>query len=79
MRILSIIGGVLCKASIASAAYDQNVGFKALYYSGATHCDANKLKAWTCGTPCTKEPGVTSLTMVSNDAKGTLGFVAYNS
>jgi hypothetical protein len=76
-QLLALTLGALFAAT--NAAYSQTTGTKAVYYAAASHCSAATLKSWTCGAACQKDPGVVSVTPVINNAKGTYGFVGYNS
>lgn len=44
-------------AAIASANFDQQVAFRAMYYSGAAYCAKNTLDSWNCGEPCSANSG----------------------
>ena len=75
----NIIVGILTTAlSVVSAAYNPTAGLKGVYYSAASYCSAASVQSWSCGEPCSQEAGVTSITPIRNDAKGTFGYVAYN-
>jgi hypothetical protein len=74
-----IIVGILATAvSAVSATYNPTTGLKGVYYSAASYCTAASVQSWKCGEPCTSEAGVTNVTPIRNDAKGTFGYVAYN-
>ncbi len=74
---LLVLAGALF-AGLTSAAYSQATGIKSAYYSAAAHCSASTLKSWTCGVACQKNTGVTNVTPIINDAKGTYGWVGYS-
>jgi predicted lipase len=76
-QLLLVFAGALF-ACLTNAAYSQTTAIKSVYYSAAAHCSASTLKSWTCGVACQKDPGVTNVTPVINNAKGTYGFVGYN-
>ena len=73
-----VVAGLLSLASIVNSAYVPAIGFKSVYYSGATHCTAATLQSWSCGEACSKTTQLTSVTPIINDARGTYGFVGYN-
>ncbi len=68
-QLLVLLGALF--AGLTSAAYSQTTAIKSVYYSAAGYCSASSLKSWTCGPACQKNPGLTSISLVINDAKGT--------
>lgn len=76
---LIIVGLVTLAITTVEAAYSPAIGVKSVYYSSASHCSEATLKSWTCGTPCQKVPTVTNVTPIINNARGTYGFVGFNS
>jgi hypothetical protein len=65
--------------ALSSLIYDETIGLSAMYYAGSAYCNKDDLLNWACGEPCTVHAGVSQITEVSNEAKDTFGYVAYNS
>jgi hypothetical protein len=76
---LIVVGLVTLAVTTVEAVYTPAIGLKSVYYSSASHCSEATLKAWNCGVPCTKVPTVVNVTPIINNAKGTYGFVGFNS
>ena len=45
----------------ASPTYEPAIALKAAYYSASTYCKRAIIESWTCGTPCSNFPGVTTV------------------
>ena len=65
-------------ASVLAQDYNATLSKSILYYASATFCDESTLQNWNCGPACSSQPGVGSVTIVSDYLLGTFGFVAYN-
>ncbi len=76
---LVIVGLVALATATVEGAYTPAIGVKSVYYSAAAHCSEATLKGWDCGVPCDKVPSVVNVTPILNNAKGTYGFVGFNS
>ncbi|TNV76611.1 hypothetical protein FGO68_gene5194 [Halteria grandinella] len=51
---------------------------KAFYYAAAAYCNQDLLSKWQCGEACSSEGEVIDFTKITDDSKGTFGYVAYN-
>jgi predicted lipase len=65
--------------ALAGANYNQDIAFRAMYYSGAAYCDKGTLDSWSCGEPCSQLSGFQQMTKVENEVLDTFGLVGYNS
>ena len=67
----------LLSIAATSSAYNKAIGLKAVFYSGASYCEASSLKNWNCGQACSSTSKLTSVTPF-NYGKSNYGFVGYN-
>ena len=72
----SILASVV--VGLASAAYDEAVAMRAMYYSGASYCAKQTLNPWACGEPCTTLGAFTDMTLIENELLDTFGIAGYN-
>lgn len=72
LAILSTTNGV------EATGYDLATGMKAFYYAAAAYCNQDLLSKWNCGEACSSENGVIDFTRITDDSRGTFGYVAYN-
>lgn len=75
-QLLVLFGALF--AGLTSAAYSEATGIKSVYYAAAAYCSASSLESWTCGPACQENAGLTKVRMITDDAKGTFGWVGYN-
>ena len=61
---------------VSSLIYDEELGFKAMYYTAATYCNKSDLIDWNCGEPCNSP--VSNFTPIENSLLNTFGYVAFN-
>jgi hypothetical protein len=67
--------------TLATAAYNQDVGLSAMHYAASAYCSKETLVNWQCGEACNfqKDIETNKMTIIENEVLDTFGFVAYNS
>jgi hypothetical protein len=77
MRSTASLLALTAIASV-SANYNQDIAFRAMYYSAATYCNKGTVDSWTCGEPCSSLSGFGEMTRIENELLDTFGVVGYN-
>ena len=67
--------------TLATAAYNQDVGLSAMHYAASAYCSKETLVNWQCGEACNfqKDIEANKMIIMENEVLDTFGFVAYNS
>ena len=76
--ILALFSTLAIQSTIATFHYDQTRAQKGVYYSGASYCAYETLKQWSCGTPCSWVPDITSTNQIVNTLRNTFVYTTYN-
>ena len=74
---LITIAGILNMA-LSAQTYNETIGFRALHFSGATHCNETSLEQWNCGEACNNLPGTTDVKVVKDGTASLYGMTGYN-